>query len=209
LSRPYAQWVFSSANYFPIWSSVLPNLCLILTFMRFVFQVPIHGNVLILAFTFSALSFRLAFYRHPGLQQSHYAVRGHPARLPHFFLGRASSFRDTSFREKPCPRSSTSSAMFHSAQLLLHQHHPWHHPARRRPFPISGSMASLSMLSAPSFFSFAARRFPEKSHHGLKHFAGSFVCSCSSCEGFQVFSLSLVCVSYPDCHRNPHSLYTI
>ena len=49
-SRRSDRWDCCSANCLPILASVSSNSCLILTFMRFAFSVPIHGSVLLLAF---------------------------------------------------------------------------------------------------------------------------------------------------------------
>src|SRR6266446_6528040 len=79
--------------------------------------------------SFSALSFCFSFHRHSRFQQSQFAVGGHSARLPHLspqylFLRLHLSARDHA-------RHLLRHQLFHSRKLL-HQHHPRHHPPRRR-----------------------------------------------------------------------------
>jgi len=74
------------------------------TFMRFVFQVPIHGNVLVLAFFLSPIfSFRFSI----GILVSSKANSNpRPSSSPFSRFSPASSSPATSFRAKPCPSSS-------------------------------------------------------------------------------------------------------
>src|SRR5258708_1284067 len=144
--------------YLPIGFS---ELCLILTFMPFIFQVPIHATVFFLPFL--SFSFPLAFHRHSGFQQSQLAVRSHPTFLSHFspqhfLFGLHLSARNHA-------HCLLRHQLFHSRQLL-HQHHPRHHPPRRRthsslarwPSPLCHGLHSSPHSRPP---------LPEQSHHGL------------------------------------------
>jgi len=158
------------------------ELCLILTFMRFVFQVPIHGNVLILAFLslpylFVSLSIGILVSSKANTQSEAIQL-AFLTFLPSIFFSGYIFPRETMptifyVISYFIPRATTSTSPVASSCAA---------PA----FPISGSMASLSMLSAPSFFSLPPAASRKKSSW-LKHFAG-LSCVLVFVRRIQVFS---------------------
>jgi len=137
--------------------------------MRFVFQVPIHGDVFILAFL-SRPSFRLSLYRHSWSPAK-------PTRSPEAIQPPFSLFcqlflcRDTSFPRETMPMIFYSSAISFpratTQQKTPHTNntnpnHPRHLLRRRPPFPLSlVDGLSLYVIGSRPFL-IAARRFQKK-----------------------------------------------
>jgi ABC-2 type transport system permease protein len=131
------------------------ELLLILTFMRFAFHVPIHGSVFLLAFLslpyiFVSLSLGILISSKANTQSE---------AMQHLFLG----------LHLPA-RNHAQVLLRHQllrARQLLHQHHPWRHPPRRRhssslarrPGPVCHRRVPAGYCRAP---------FPQQSHHGLR-----------------------------------------
>jgi len=146
------------------------ELCLILTFMRFVFQVPIHGNVLLLAFLslpylFVSLSIGI-------LVSSKANSQSEAIQLAFLTFLPVSSSPATSSRAKPCPLFSTSSAI--SFRPAITSTSPAASSCARRPF------SSLARWPGPlrhGLHSSSHRRppLPKQSHHGVsfRPFTGS------------------------------------
>jgi len=139
------------------------ELCAIVTFMRFVFQVTIHGSVFLLGFLSIPYLFVSPFHWNPRLQQSQDAVRSHPTRL--FDLSSQHLFLRLHFPARDHADFLLRHQLLHSRQLF-HQHHPRHHPPwrrhhpalDRRPGPLRDRLVSADHRRPP---------LPEKSHHGL------------------------------------------
>ncbi len=143
------------------------ELCLILTCMRFLFQVPIHGSVLLLAFLslpylFAALSLGILISSKAASQAEAMQLAFLPILPSVFFSGYI------------FPRE-TMPALFPSNQLpdsrhLFHQHHPRRDsPRRRHPPPVDRRPGPI----CHRYISFDHRRtpLPEQSHLRVKFHA--------------------------------------
>jgi len=105
------------------------ELCLILTFMRFVFRVPIHGNVFLLAllslpYLFAALSLGILISSKAASQAEAMQLAFSPHSLPSVF-----------FSGYIFPRETIPTLLYPLSYLIpatyYIQHHPAHHSSRR------------------------------------------------------------------------------
>ena len=140
------------------------ELCLILTFMRFIFQVPIHGSVLLLGFLslpyiFVSLSLGILISSKAGTQ-------GEAMQLSFVTILPSVFFSGYIFPRETMPHILPHPQLFRPRQLF-HQHHPRHHPPRRRnPAPLDRRPRPLRHGHRPP----RHRRppLPKQSHHGLE-----------------------------------------
>ncbi len=105
------------------------ELCMILTLMRFVFSVPIHGSVLLLAllslpYIFVSLSLGILISSKAGTQAQAMQL-AFLTILPSIF------FSGYIFPRETMPKFFYVLSYF-VPRHLLHQHHPWHYFTRRR-----------------------------------------------------------------------------
>ena len=135
------------------------ELCMIVTAMRFLFRVPIHGSVLLLAFLslpyiFVSLSLGI-------LISSKATSQAQAMQLAFLTILPSIFFSGYIFPRETMPKFFYVLSYFVPADLF-HQHHARHHPARRRSGCISGRTPWRSFLMGTLLLFIAARRFHNK-----------------------------------------------